>query len=36
MDLPYPKLDIFAQGLIDKHERVLISDIIDEMGLTCE
>jgi hypothetical protein len=36
MGLPYPKLEIFAQSLVDMHGRVLISDIIDGMGLTQE
>ncbi|KAE9363252.1 hypothetical protein N431DRAFT_498990 [Stipitochalara longipes BDJ] len=36
MGLPYPKLDIFAQSLVDTHDRVHITDLIDGMGLTEE
>jgi hypothetical protein len=36
MGLPYPKLEIFAQSLVDTNSAVRIADLVDGMGLTEE
>lgn len=36
MDLPYPKLPIYAQSLLDTMNFVDLEDLIDGMNLTCE
>ncbi|KAH9207029.1 hypothetical protein DL95DRAFT_469066 [Leptodontidium sp. 2 PMI_412] len=33
MGLPYPKLEVFAQSLLDTHSRVALNDLVDGMDL---
>jgi len=34
--IPYPKLDVFAQSLLDAHNFVDLEDLIDGMNLTAQ
>ncbi|KAI9836121.1 MAG: hypothetical protein M1819_001737, partial [Sarea resinae] len=36
MQIPYPKLDVFAQALLDMHRLVDLTDLVDGMDLSKE